>query len=89
MLQSLASLLLANVATAAAAVQRFFFIELSVANFPFKFTSPPFPKGDLSFLNGIPAIGTKFDLAENHSPESQKNKAGSEWIRGTFYFDFR
>ncbi|MBD0375470.1 MAG: glycoside hydrolase family 2, partial [Flavisolibacter sp.] len=53
------------------------------------FTSPPFPKGDISILHGIPAIGTKFDRAENHGPESQKNKVGAEWIRGTLYFDFR
>ncbi|MBD0368995.1 MAG: glycoside hydrolase family 2, partial [Flavisolibacter sp.] len=53
------------------------------------FTSPPFPKGDISILHGIPAIGTKFDRAENHGPESEKNKVGAEWIRGTLYFDFR
>jgi hypothetical protein len=53
------------------------------------YTSPGFPKGDLSFLNGISAIGTKFDKAENHGPESQKNKVGTEWISNTLYFDFR
>lgn len=53
------------------------------------FTSPPFPQGDISFLHGISAIGTKFDSAENHGPESQKNKVGWEWIRAVVYFDFR
>ena len=52
-------------------------------------TSPPFPEGDISFLNGISAIGTKFDGAENHGPEGQKNKTGSAWIEGVLYFDFR
>ena len=53
------------------------------------FTSPPFPSGDISILNGISAIGTKFDKAENHGPESQKNRLGSEWISNVVYFDFR
>ncbi len=53
------------------------------------YTSPAFPKGDISFLDGISAIGTKFDKAENHGPESQKNKVGMEWISNTIYFDFR
>lgn len=41
------------------------------------FTSPPFPSDDISILIGISAIGTKFDKAENHGPESQKNRVGS------------
>lgn len=53
------------------------------------FTSPPFPAGDISFLNGISAIGTKFDRAENHGPESQKNRVGAVRIRNSLYFDFR
>lgn len=53
------------------------------------FTSPPFPSGDISFLHGISAIGTKFDPAEAHGPQSQKNRTGSEWTSGTLYFDFR
>jgi len=51
--------------------------------------SPPFPEGDISFLNGISAIGTKFDGAENHGPEGQKNKTGDAYIEGVLYFDFR
>jgi hypothetical protein len=53
------------------------------------YTSPPFPAGDISFLHGITPIGTKFDGAENHGPEGQKNKVGTEWITATLYFDFR
>ncbi|WP_223857471.1 glycoside hydrolase family 2 TIM barrel-domain containing protein [Sphingobacterium micropteri] len=50
--------------------------------------SPPFPAGDISFLNGISAIGTKFDAATNHGPEGQPNKIGPEWIAGKLVFDF-
>jgi hypothetical protein len=53
-----------------------------------EFTSPAFPPGDISFLHGINAIGTKFDAADNHGPEGQKNKTGWEWVAGTLYFDF-
>jgi hypothetical protein len=52
------------------------------------FTSPPFPEGDISFLHAIPPIGTKFDGPENHGPQGQKNKIGTEWISGVLYFDF-
>lgn len=52
------------------------------------FTSPPFPKGNISFLNGISAIGTKFDSGANHGPEGQKNKVSWAGIHGTLYFDF-
>lgn len=51
-------------------------------------TTPLFPPGDISFLHGIGAIGTKFDQAPNHGPEGEKNKIGTEWISGTLYFDF-
>jgi hypothetical protein len=53
------------------------------------FTAPKFPSGDISFMHGINAIGTKFDAASNHGPEGGKNKIGPEWISGTLYFDFR
>jgi hypothetical protein len=51
--------------------------------------TPPFPPGDISFLNGISPIGTKFDGAENHGPEGGKNKIGWNVISGVLYFDFR
>jgi len=52
------------------------------------YNSPPFPAGDISFLNGISAIGTKFDAATNHGPEGQPNKVGAAWIEGRLVFDF-
>ena len=52
------------------------------------FNSPSFPVGDISFLNGINAIGTKFDAASNHGPEGALNKIGWLPISGTLYFDF-
>ena len=35
-------------------------------------TYPPFPSGDISFLYEIPAIGTKFKMADKLGPQSQK-----------------
>ncbi|HYC86597.1 MAG TPA: glycoside hydrolase family 2 TIM barrel-domain containing protein [Chryseosolibacter sp.] len=52
------------------------------------FTAPSFPAGNISFLHGINAIGTKFDAASEHGPEGGKNKYGWEVIRGTLYLDF-
>jgi Beta galactosidase small chain/Domain of unknown function (DUF4981) len=43
-----------------------------------QFTAVAFPEGDLSFLHGIPPIGTKFARAETHGPESQLNEAVGE-----------
>lgn len=53
-----------------------------------EFNNPPFPKGSISFLNGISAIGTKVDPATNHGPEGQPNKVGAAWIEGELVFDF-
>ncbi len=47
----------------------------------------PFPAGDISFLDAIPAIGTKFDQAANLGPESQRSVATGEYRR-TLYFRF-
>ncbi|MEO8413019.1 MAG: glycoside hydrolase family 2 TIM barrel-domain containing protein [Ginsengibacter sp.] len=53
-------------------------------------TSPPFPEGNIGFMQGISAIGTKFQRAEIMGPQSQKNtRQGSEPLKGTLYFDFR
>ncbi len=41
-------------------------------------TAPPFPAGDISFMQGIPAIGTKSQKAENLGPSGKKN----------MYFDY-
>ncbi|MES2328311.1 MAG: glycoside hydrolase family 2 TIM barrel-domain containing protein [Bacteroidota bacterium] len=53
------------------------------------FVNPPFPKGNIGFLNGIPAIGTKFKGAETMGPQSQKNAPVAGVISGSLWFDFR
>jgi hypothetical protein len=56
-------------------------------------TYPPFPKGDLSFLYEIPAIGTKFKQPEQLGPKSQKGMfsghGGDEFYPIKLWFDFR
>jgi hypothetical protein len=47
----------------------------------------PFPAGDISFLDAIPAIGTKFDAATKLGPEGQPNQATGDYHR-TLYFRF-
>jgi hypothetical protein len=49
---------------------------------------PAFPKGSIGFLQGISAIGTKFQAAEVLGPQSQKNHTEGEIISGTLWFDF-
>ncbi len=50
--------------------------------------NPPFPSGNISFLNGISAIGTKFTKAEAEGPQSRKNIYNGETLKGTLYFKF-
>lgn len=52
-----------------------------------RFTAPPFPPGDISFLDAIPAIGTKFDPPTSLGPESQPTNAIGRYRR-TLYFRF-
>ncbi|NWJ51372.1 MAG: glycoside hydrolase family 2 [Bacteroidetes bacterium] len=53
-------------------------------------TTPAFPEGNLGFLTGISAIGTKFQPATDMGPQSQKNKmTNMNPIKGTLWFDFR
>lgn len=44
-----------------------------------------FPLGDISFLNAIAPIGTKFDEANNHGPSGQKNRVPrlGRWFENT------
>jgi len=51
---------------------------------------PPFPKGNLSILNGISAIGTKFSKPEDEGPQSQKNDYGAngKTMFGRLLFNF-
>lgn len=54
-----------------------------------------FPKGDISFMQGIGAIGTKTQRAENTGPMGRKNifydyeKDPSRALQMNLYFDFR
>ena len=50
--------------------------------------NPPFPAGNISFLHGISAIGTKFTKAEVEGPQSQQNKYTGDTLTGTLYFRF-
>jgi len=53
-------------------------------------TSPPFPDGNIGFMNAISPIGTKFQTAELLGPQSQKNmQLNYTPIDGSLYFDFR
>lgn len=38
------------------------------------FTLPEYPSGNLSFMTVIPAVGTKFDRADNYGPASQSRR---------------
>jgi hypothetical protein len=53
-------------------------------------TSPPFPEGNIGFMNAIAAIGTKFQAAALLGPQSQQNiQMNYTPINGVLYFDFR
>ncbi|MFG1602668.1 glycoside hydrolase family 2 TIM barrel-domain containing protein [Actinoplanes sp. NPDC049265] len=47
-----------------------------------------YPTGDISFLDGIAAIGNKFHAAAALGPESQPNTAASTDYHRTLYFKF-
>ncbi len=50
--------------------------------------NPRFPEGDISFLNTICAVGTKFSRAEQEGPQGAKNIYNNEVFRGRLYFKF-
>lgn len=50
--------------------------------------NPPFPEGNLGFLNAIAPIGNKFKQADSMGPQSQKNVAVSSRVSGRLWFDF-
>ncbi|WP_025146029.1 glycoside hydrolase family 2 protein [Pedobacter jeongneungensis] len=53
-------------------------------------TNPPFPDGDLGFLDAISPIGTKFQSADKMGPQSQKNmQLNYTWNKGSLWFDFK
>ena len=54
---------------------------------------PEFPEGDISFLNGISPIGTKFNTAASLGPQGKKNRSESHRMmplpfEGKIFFDF-
>ena len=55
-------------------------------------TAPPFPTGDISFLQGIPPIGTKSQIPENMGPSGRKNMYFDYWKarpkKMTLFFNF-
>ncbi|WP_183558727.1 glycoside hydrolase family 2 protein [Mucilaginibacter sp. SP1R1] len=53
-------------------------------------TNPPFPDGNLGFMNTISPIGTKFQSADKLGPQSQKNvQLNYTPVSGSLWFDFR
>lgn len=55
-------------------------------------TAPAFPEGDISFMQGIPPIGTKSQKPENMGPSGRKNMYFDYWKARpktmTLFFDF-
>ncbi len=37
-------------------------------------TNPAYPEGNISFMDAIPAVGTKFQTADNYGPQSQLHR---------------
>lgn len=52
-------------------------------------TTVNYPKGNIGFLDGIQAIGTKFKKAAAMGPQSQKNVLLNGPNSGVLWFDFR
>lgn len=56
------------------------------------YTLPKYPIGSISFMDAIPAVGTKFGKAENFGPQSQihrfKEFSGSPNLKNRLYFKF-
>jgi len=49
--------------------------------------SPSFPDGNISIMNGITPVGTKFSQPSQEGPEGEKNKFNGP-VKGTVYFRF-
>jgi hypothetical protein len=45
-----------------------------------------YPKGDISFLDGIPPIGNKFQSPANEGPEGAQNTASGDYSRTLYFF---
>ena len=64
--------------------------KYSTGNGTYGSVNPAFPAGNISFLHGISAIGTKFSKAENEGPQGGKlfyNQQNGKQ-EGTLYFRF-
>ena len=72
------------------------FLRLFTPAIPIKAynTAPPFPSGEISFMQGIPAIGTKSQKPEKMGPSGGKNMyydygKSKDYAKSiTLYFDF-
>lgn len=57
------------------------------------YTNPAYPKGNISFMDAIPAVGTKFGKADNYGPQSQSHRfkfySGLDDIENIIYFKFK
>lgn len=55
-------------------------------------TIADYPEGNISFMNAIPAVGTKFGKAEDFGPQSQPHRARGNGpennVSGKLYFRF-
>ncbi|MFD2162685.1 glycoside hydrolase family 2 TIM barrel-domain containing protein [Paradesertivirga mongoliensis] len=51
--------------------------------------NPPFPEGNLGFLDAIAPIGNKFRPASTMGPQSQVNEPATGTINGRLYFEFK
>ena len=64
-------------------------LKPGVAKTPFiPHVNPPFPQGNLGFLNAIAPIGTKFKAANTMGPQSQLNDPFKEVVNGNLWFVF-
>lgn len=56
------------------------------------YTFPKYPAGNISFMDAIPAVGTKFGEAENFGPQSQRHRfkefSASPNLKNRLYFKF-
>jgi len=70
------------------------FLRLFTPDFPEDVynTAPVFPSGDISFMHGIPPIGTKSQVAANMGPSGKKNMYFDYWKQRAksmqLFFDF-
>lgn len=57
------------------------------------YTTAAYPKGNISFMDAIPSVGTKMGKAEYYGPQSQKHSfksySGLGNLKGKVYFKFK